>query len=70
MTTAITATQTSITTGPTFDVTILAGQVAPSTLKMYRRDFAAYADFAGSFDMAMNPASLAQWRACCPPCAR
>lgn len=46
-----------------FDVTILAGSVAPSTAAMYRRDFAAYLAFAASPVAALDPTTLAQWRA-------
>ena len=62
--TALSATSTTqISTAPHFDVSILAGQVAESTIKMYRRDFAAYAKFAGGFEQAMQPETLARWRA-------
>jgi integrase/recombinase XerD len=46
-----------------FDVEILAGQLAPSSIAMYRRDFAAYLLFAGTFADAIDPAALARWRA-------
>ena len=58
---AITAT-TQLSTGRRFDAAILAGQVAESTIRMYRRDFAAYAEYAGSFAQAMQPETLAKWR--------
>lgn len=45
------------------DVAILAGQIAPSSVKMYRRDFAAYAVFAGSVEAAKDSITLARWRA-------
>ncbi len=45
-----------------FDTSILAGQVAPSTVAMYKRDFAAYVVFAGDFAAAMQPETLARWR--------
>ncbi len=45
------------------DAAILAGQVAPSSVRMYRRDFAAYATFAGSAELAKDPITLARWRA-------
>jgi site-specific recombinase XerD len=48
---------------PRFDATILAGQLAPSSIAMYERDFRAYLRFAGAFDAATNAATLAQWRA-------
>lgn len=46
-----------------FDTHILSGQLAPSSIAMYERDFGAYLAFAGEFDRAMQPATLAQWRA-------
>ncbi len=46
-----------------FDTSVLAGQVAPSTVAMYKRDFAAYVAFAGDFATAMQPETLARWLA-------
>jgi integrase/recombinase XerD len=48
---------------PLPDAAILAGQVAPSSVRMYRRDFAAYVQFAGSAEAATDPITLARWRA-------
>lgn len=62
MTTAITTTNTVLATQPTFDTSILAGQVRQSSIDLYKRDFAAYCEFAGSWDRAIQPATLAQWR--------
>ena len=45
-----------------FDASILAGQLAPSSIAMYRRDFAAYLAFAGDPATALDPATLARWR--------
>ena len=45
-----------------FDTSILAGSVAASTAAMYKRDFAAYLQWAGSALAAMLPSTLAQWR--------
>jgi integrase/recombinase XerD len=45
-----------------FDADILAGQLAPSSIEMYRRDFKAYLAFVGSFERAVVPAQLARWR--------
>lgn len=59
MTTALTTTGTFSTT--TLDVSILAGQIAPSSLAMYKRDFAAYVDFAGP--RATLPTEFARFRA-------
>ncbi|MBK8049233.1 MAG: tyrosine-type recombinase/integrase [Anaerolineales bacterium] len=47
----------------TFDASILAGQLAPSSINMYRRDFATYMAYAGSFLAAIDPVTLARWRA-------
>lgn len=64
MSTAITNyQQTSLLIGTSFDVAILAGQCSASTIAMYRRDFAAYAAYAGSFDNATQPATFARYRA-------
>lgn len=46
-----------------FDASILAGQLAPSSIAMYERDFLAYMDFAGSYHAAIQPSTLAKWRA-------
>lgn len=64
MTTAIATTNTAttaVTTTAGLDVSILAGQLAPSSLAMYRRDFAAYVAYAGQD--AAEPAMFARWRA-------
>lgn len=45
-----------------FDTSILTGQLAPSSLAMYERDFKAYLDFAGTFGAAIQSATLARWR--------
>ncbi|MCB0095617.1 MAG: tyrosine-type recombinase/integrase [Caldilineaceae bacterium] len=50
-------------TGPArFDTSILAGTKSPNTIEQYRMHFASYCDFAGTFDTATDPATLAQWR--------
>lgn len=46
-----------------FDSQILAGQLAPSSLAMYQRDFQSYLRFAGSPHAAVDAATLARWRA-------
>lgn len=46
-----------------FDAEILAGQLAPSSIAMYHRDFVAYLDFAGNPEAALLSATLARWRA-------
>lgn len=45
-----------------FDPSILAGQLAPSSIAMYARDVAAYLAFAGSTEAALEAATLARWR--------
>jgi integrase/recombinase XerD len=45
------------------DPSILAGQVAASSIGMYRRDFRAYCAFAETVDAALDPITLARWRA-------
>lgn len=45
-----------------FDAEILAGQLAPSSIAMYRRDFLAYLVFAGTAEAAVQSATLARWR--------
>jgi site-specific recombinase XerD len=42
---------------------LLAGQLAPSSIQMYKRDFAAYVTFCGGdARAALDPASLGRWR--------
>ncbi len=48
---------------PAFDATLLAGQLAPSSMAMYQRDFAAYVAFAVSPAALLDAATLARWRA-------
>ena len=45
-----------------FDANLLAGQLAPSSMAMYQRDFAAYVVFAGSPAALLDAATLARWR--------
>lgn len=45
-----------------FDPTLLAGQVRPSTISMYRKAYNDYTAFAGSWQSALEPATLAKWR--------
>lgn len=45
-----------------FDTAILAGQLAPSSMAMYQRDFEAYLAYAGSFPRALDAVTLARWR--------
>jgi integrase len=47
---------------PHFDANLLAGQLAPSSIAIYQRDFAAYAAFAGSLAALTDAATLARWR--------
>lgn len=46
-----------------FDASILAGQLAPSSIAMYERDFRAYLVYAGSYSAAIQSTTLAKWRA-------
>jgi hypothetical protein len=45
------------------DAAILAGQVAPSSVRMYRRGCVAYVQLAGDPEAAKDPITLARWRA-------
>jgi len=59
--------QDSIKTDPVplwlgFDVAMLAGSIAPSSMKMYARDFSAYLAYAQTSERATNPQTLARWR--------
>lgn len=56
------ATLAAADTRTPFDASLLAGQLAPSSIAMYQRDFAAYAAFAGSAAALLDPATLARWR--------
>jgi len=49
-----------------FDTQILAGQLRDSSRAMYTRDIAAYLQFAGSAEAALDPATLSRWRAALP----
>ncbi|GIK75760.1 MAG: tyrosine recombinase XerD [Chloroflexota bacterium] len=53
---------TSLAVSSPFDASLLAGQLAPSSIAMYQRDFAAYAAFAGSVTALLDAATLARWR--------
>ncbi len=52
----------AMTPHPTFGAEILTGQLAPSSIAMYKRDFAAYLAFADTFVRAMDATTLARWR--------
>lgn len=45
-----------------FSTDILAGQLAPSSIAVYRRDVAQYLVFAATTEAALQPATLARWR--------
>lgn len=45
-----------------FDTAILAGSIAPSSMKMYERDFKAFLAYASTPEMAANAVTLARWR--------
>ena len=46
-----------------FDASILAGQLAPSSIAMYERDFRAYLSYAESYALAIQASTLSRWRA-------
>ena len=45
-----------------FDTDIVAGTLAPSSQRIYRRDILAYLAFAQEREQALDPATLARWR--------
>lgn len=45
-----------------FDTTILAGGKSPTTIEQYKMHFAAYLAYAGDWQTAMQPSTLARWR--------
>src|SRR5258708_5026642 len=53
-------TQTAVVVSVSFDASILTGQLAQSSINMYRRDFEAYATFAGA-DL-LDASMFARWR--------
>ncbi|MFN8482044.1 MAG: tyrosine-type recombinase/integrase [Anaerolineae bacterium] len=55
--------QNGLVTTPDISADILAGQLAASSIRMYKRDFHAYVAFAGSTEQALRPDMLARWRA-------
>ncbi|GAC1661675.1 MAG: hypothetical protein PVS3B3_32420 [Ktedonobacteraceae bacterium] len=46
----------------TFDITILAGSITPSSVAMYKRDFRAYLEYAQTPENALDASTLARWR--------
>lgn len=59
---AIVLAQQSSLTSNAFDAEILAGQLAPSSIAMYQRDYLAYLNFAGSLHESLQAPTLARWR--------
>lgn len=57
------ATLTGFAFVPAIDAQILAGQVAPSTIAMYNRDFSAYKAWAATAGDWMESTTFARWRA-------
>jgi integrase len=49
-------------TSNTFDTSILAGGKSPNTIEQYRIHWTAYVAYAGTWQMAVQPATLARWR--------
>ena len=45
-----------------FTTDLLTGQLRDSSRAMYARDIAAYLDFAGSAEAALDAATFARWR--------
>ena len=45
-----------------FDTSILAGTKSPTTIKQYELHFTTYLAFAGDWQTAMQPSTLARWR--------
>lgn len=45
-----------------FDCSILAGTKSPTTIEQYKLHFATYLAFAGNWQTAMQPSTLARWR--------
>jgi integrase len=56
------ATPTAIVSAQRFDTSILAGVKSPSSIAQYKLHFAAYLAFAGDWQTAMQPSTLARWR--------
>lgn len=56
------STTTELAPALSFDVRMLAGQLAPSSMAMYERDFRAYVSYAGSADAAVDVTTLQRWR--------
>lgn len=48
--------------GDTFDTGILAGGKSPNTIEQYRLHWTAYVAYAGTWEMAVQAATLARWR--------
>lgn len=48
--------------GNTFDTSILAGGKSPNTIEQYRIHWTAYVAYAVTWEMAVQPATLARWR--------
>jgi integrase len=62
MTTAIIPAQPTALNPQQFDTSILAGVKSTSTIEQYKMHFNAYCRFAGSWQRAIQPETLAQWR--------
>lgn len=62
MTTAMIKLDAAPLASRTFDPSLLAGQVRPSTIGMYKKAFKAYVTYAGDWGAALDPATLARWR--------
>lgn len=63
ITTSSTSSTTALAGALSFDSSILAGQCSPSTIAMYKRDFAAYRQWAATAgEPALDSATFAKWR--------
>lgn len=63
MTTALSVhTSAAIAAAPVFDVGVLAGVKSPNTLEQYRLHWQTYTLFAGTWQDATQPPTLARWR--------
>lgn len=62
MQTELATTNTNTLAIPAIDPSILAGQVRPSTITMYQKAWKDYTAFAGDWQTATQPETLARWR--------
>src|SRR5258708_3192688 len=58
----VTNAQASVAVSVPFSIDILAGTLAQSSIDMYKRDYQAYLNFAGTPEAALDAQTLARWR--------